>query len=474
MRKVIVLGAGFGGLSVAWMLARKGGFDVTVIEKKDVTGGLCATFEHKGHLLDYGPHKCYSVIPGILDELKSLMGNEFLKLEKSNSIFLFNKFLKYPLSITDLILKMGLSNMFACMGSVASTFIKKKKDPESILSYKDYMIDKFGKQIYQLVFEPLADKIWADPHTLSADIARARIPATNIIDTLLRASGLKKESQHTDAAYFYYPEKGFGRITQRMHEEIIKLGGKILTDTFPVAINTHSGHVRSVDVETKEGKKTLDCDLLLSSINIKNLIELIKDETGQLLLEEALSFARSLEYRAVFLVYFFLNREHVTNHHWIFFPQRDVIFGRIFETKSMSEHVGPNGESAICCDFTDYEGGPLWNMSDHQLIDKCKEDLKKVGIIKEEWIKDSLLLRVPKFYPRYDIEYKDKVSSLYKEMKKVSNLLLTGRIGFYNYNNSDHCLDMGRFIADDLAGGKEPNEIWDALEERVAHYRIVD
>ena len=52
----------------------------------------------------------------------------------------------------------------------------------------------------------------------------------------------------------------------------------------------------------------------------------------------------------------------------------------------------------------------------------------------------------------------------------VQSLLLPGRLGMYNDNNSDHFADMGRFIAENLVAGKE---IWDALEEGVKDYKIV-
>ena len=53
--------------------------------------------------------------------------------------------------------------------------------------------------------------------------------------------------------------------------------------------------------------------------------------------------------------------------------------------------------------------------------------------------------------------------------------MLTGRLGMFNYNNSDHCLDMGRFIADRAwREGGRPREIWSGLEERVRTYRIID
>jgi len=85
-----------------------------------------------------------------------------------------------------------------------------------------------------------------------------------------------------------------------------------------------------------------------------------------------------------------------------------------------------------------------------------------------------MVKRLPGFYPRYDLLYKETISDLYRSLRRFDNLLSTGRIGFYNYNNSDHCVDMGKFIAARLEDAKAPQEIWSELEERVANYRIVD
>jgi len=53
-KKVIVIGAGFSGLSTASYLAKEG-YDVTVIEKNESAGGRCSSFEADGFVFDMGP-----------------------------------------------------------------------------------------------------------------------------------------------------------------------------------------------------------------------------------------------------------------------------------------------------------------------------------------------------------------------------------------------------------------------------------
>ena len=471
MKNAVILGGGVGGLSAAWMLARKKMYHVTVVEASPAVGGICGTFNHGDFLLDYGPHKFYSVIPGIMDEAKDLMGQEFVWHEKKNCIYLANQFLKYPLSMADLLTKLGLNNMVSCAQSAFGVLLKRgnSKPPES---YEDYLIAHFGRQIYKLIFEPLADKVWGDPSSLSADIAHSRIPNNGLLDVFLRATGIKKESPLTSAKHFYYPCRGFGRIAERIREEIVKCSGEVLTETLPTKINSEGGRITAIEVKKGGEFHILPCDLLVSSIHLDKLTELLwAKEKG---LQGVMRDGHKLQYRHALLAYIFLNREQVTDQHWLFFPQRDIIFGRVFEPKLMSKEVAPQQDTVLCCDFTDYEGGRLWNQPDQQLIARCISDLEKVGIIKHPWVKKTFMKRLPKAYPRYGIGYKDAVSLLYRGLKQYVNLLLTGRVGFFNYNNSDHCIDMGRFIADNLESGKEPSWIWEALEQRVAGYQIVD
>jgi phytoene dehydrogenase-like protein len=51
---IIIVGAGFGGLSAAALLA-KDGHEVTVLEKNEGPGGRASVFKEKGFTFDMGP-----------------------------------------------------------------------------------------------------------------------------------------------------------------------------------------------------------------------------------------------------------------------------------------------------------------------------------------------------------------------------------------------------------------------------------
>ena len=65
---VIVIGAGFGGMSAAALLA-KNGFDVTVVEKNDQPGGRAIVWKEKGFVFDMGPS--WYLMPEVFDDFFS-------------------------------------------------------------------------------------------------------------------------------------------------------------------------------------------------------------------------------------------------------------------------------------------------------------------------------------------------------------------------------------------------------------------
>ncbi len=89
-KKVLVIGAGFAGLSAASVLANAG-FKVTVIEKNSIPGGRARKFEENGFVYDMGPSWYW--LPDVFERFFGLFGKQvsdyykLLRLDPSYRIF---------------------------------------------------------------------------------------------------------------------------------------------------------------------------------------------------------------------------------------------------------------------------------------------------------------------------------------------------------------------------------------------------
>ncbi|MEX2160750.1 MAG: FAD-dependent oxidoreductase [Anaerolineales bacterium] len=469
-KQIVILGAGVGGLAAGYFLARTGKYQVTLLEKESVIGGLCASFERGGFVLDYGAHKLYSVIPGVLDEITSLMGDRLLKLPKKNRLYIDGHLVDYPLKLGNLAKVLGPARFLKLGFGYGVEVLKGLVNRRAPRNYAEYIIRRFGRPTYELVFEPLADKVWGDPASLHPEMARTRLPASGGLELILKLLGLKKETADTNAEFFFYPRAGFGDWPQALAEGIKAHGGQVLTSVDVRGLEMKAGKVSQVLAGVEGQQKQYICDTLVSSLPLPLLGRMVFGDSDA----EFNQAVTGLQFRHLVLVYIQLKRPLVFEDQWIFFPQRNVVFSRLFEQKQMNPELGPADRSVITADFTAAEGSELWQAGDEALIERVIEGLVKIGFISRDEVMDSFVIRKKNFYPRYDLAYAEKMKLVSDKLRKVPNLLTTGRIGMYNYNNSDHCADMGRFIADHLAAGEAPPEIWRALEQRVADYKIVD
>ncbi len=83
-KKVIVIGAGFSGLSAACNLAAEG-FDVTILEKNEQTGGRARQYQAQGFTFDMGPSWYW--MPDVFEQFFARFGrkaSDYYQLERLN------------------------------------------------------------------------------------------------------------------------------------------------------------------------------------------------------------------------------------------------------------------------------------------------------------------------------------------------------------------------------------------------------
>ena len=189
--------------------------------------------------------------------------------------------------------------------------------------------------------------------------------------------------------------------------------------------------------------------------------------------ERMIEEAEKLKTRSLVLLYLFFDKPRIINANWTFFPEPQFIFNRLSEQKSFSPYTVPENKSVmvaeISCDFNDR----LWNDPDREIMELVAKDLEKAGIMRREEIRDYFTVKLKDIYPIYLIGYEQNLGEIVEYLDGFENLISIGRSGLFNYNNTDHCLDMGRTAASHIISGRGI-EGWKMARQKFKTYTIVD
>ena len=468
-RKAIVIGAGITGIATAWALSEKG-YSVTLLEKNAQLGGFAASFKHKNYILDYGPHKIYSTLPGIMNKYKEILGDDCLVVKKKNSLRLLGKYLSFPPKIGQMamdipkmaILRCGLSFSY----SLAQNTLTKKK----VISYEDYFLKGFGMQAYKLLFEQYAWKVWGDPKTLSEELARKRTPVPSIFHLAKNVIFGTKDKPEVSADIFYYPKYGIGQVCDKLVDSIKRNGGTIKAEVDIIAINKEENKIKSVSYQDKQGKHEEKADIVVSTIHLSDLTALFHPA----LPKEIITASSNLKFRALVMVYVFVDKNKINmKDNWIFFPEKEFIFNRVSDHASFSAYTCPEGKTVITAEVTCNAEDDFYNSKPEEIYAKVIADLEKADIIKKNDVEEFIVRKARRVYPVYTIGFRIFLDKVIEHLSNIDNFYTLGRQGLFNYNNTDHCIDMALHLAEYIqnSGSKED---WKKKLEYFDSYRIVD
>ena len=463
-RKAIIIGAGITGLRIGLYLVENG-FDVKIIEKSSKTGGMTASFNYKDFVLDYGPHKFYSQIPGVYEDFREIVGEgDYLKVKKKNSIRLLGNYFDFPVKLSQLF---TMINPFLTL-KIALDLIKEKTKSYLPKNYEEYFIKGFGKTGYKIVFEGFANKVWGNPKNLAVELAIRRSPAKSIFE-VVKTALIKGEDISAD--YFLYPKHGYGVICDNLAKKIIENNGEIILNSQILDINLNKNYITNVNLFlNNKDKKQLPCDLLISTMAINELIPLIK---GKSITETTKDSLKNIKFRSLIIAYVFLKKEKTLKDNWIFFPEREFCFNRVAEQKSFSKYTCPKDKTVLTAEITCNFGDKTYNAPEDEIKDKIINDLVKAKLIKREEVYDFIIRKAGRVYPVYDLNYKKNLNLVLDWLDEIPNVFTAGRLGLFNYNNADHCLDMAKVVSKIIINNKNREE-WKKAREYFNKYRIVD
>ena len=444
-----MLGAGLAGLSTAYMLALEG-FKVTVLEKSDGVGGLARSFQRSGYTYDYGPHRFHTGNPEVIDLITDLLGDNVGIRDRTSRIFMENHFFNYPLKLDNILKNLPVSvlvrsfvDFFAI--KVKNLFVKPRED-----NFESWVLNRYGRTLYRMFFGVYTEKTWGIPCTqISADWASQRISLLSLWDAVKKTVFRPKvgNQPRTYVSKFWYPKHGgIGRISTRLAEEIEKLGGRIILGADVRELVTVGNRVETVVYSSGDEDREETPDALVSTIPITVLSRLITPGAP----EEVHDATSRMKHRSMVFVYLALDRDRVTDDHWIYLPDDKLTVHRISEFKNFSEHNTPEGKTLLCCEITCDHGDEIWGASDENLREIAVKDLTLIGLLRHGDVEKSWTHRTRYAYPIYDLDYMRHLNAVKGFVDSIGNLYSAGRQGLFKYNNMDHSIEMGIEVSRDL------------------------
>ena len=504
----VIAGAGPAGLTAALELLRTTDVKPVIFEAEDVVGGISRTARYNGNRMDIGGHRFFSKSDTVMDWWQGILPlqgsaskddiaigrsvplveggpdpeqTDYVMLCRSrlSRILFLRKLFDYPVSLNgDTIRNLGLWRMM----KIGLSYLKVQLLPaRKEKSLEDFMINRFGVELYRTFFRDYTEKVWGVPCSkISPDWGGQRIKGLSITKTVIHAvkqifAGKKKaESGNANGAdirqkdtetsligQFLYPKFGPGQLWETVAEKVQELGGEIRMNSKVVGVNrdAQGKTVESVVVESRNAggetvTESVPCDYFLSTMPVKELVAAMDSEKNPVP-AEVRRVSDGLVYRDFITVGLLLDKLEIKNpakpgtpesklkfvaDNWIYVQESDVKLGRIQIFNNWSPYLVADPEKVwIGLEYFATEGDEMWRMPDADFIKFAIAELDKIDVAKPESVRDSVVFHIKKAYPAYFGTY-GEFGKVRDYVDPIENLFLMGRNGMHKYNNMDHSM----------------------------------
>jgi protoporphyrinogen oxidase len=441
---VLVLGAGPAGLACAMELSRNGRRTM-VVERDEQVGGLAKTLTIREgdltFLTDIGPHRFFSKNKYLYDFIEDLLHEEWRKVPRLTRQFIDGKYYNYPVNFGQVVSKLGF--LRSCRIGVDYFLARLRYGlfGKPMKTFEDYVVANFGRALAEFSMINYTEKIWGIPvRDIHPDWAKQRIHGLNLWSVLTKAIGLGgKKGPKSLVDEFYYPQFGTGTIYEEIGKHLAETGTKMLLRSEPVKVRHDGRRVTSVDLRTPEGVVTVRPDHVVESVPLTHFLTLLDPPPPP----EVLAAASALRWRAQVYLFLTLDKDKVTDDNWIYFPSKDIPFGRTSEMKNFSKDMCPPGKTSFFVEFFTFEDDPLWSMTTEQVLDLAMPYFESWGFFSRKEVRKAYLWKRRHVYPVYDSAYKSRLATIASWLERLENLVYIGRPGRFRYTNQDHSLEMG-------------------------------
>ncbi len=414
---------------------------------------------------------------------------------RKSRIYYLRRFFDYPIKLTGgTIRNLGPVRMVRIGVSYVASRIKPIRPEKSL---EDFLINRFGRQLYLTFFKSYTEKVWGVPcDQISAEWGAQRIKGlslTTAVKHFVRKSLRKRPrtggkggaaqdvaQKGTDTSLierFLYPKFGPGQLWEHVADKVRLGGGEICMRATVDRVVTDGERVVAVEAVMGDGsRQSFAGEFFFSTMPMRELTVAL-ERGGAAVPANVREVSEGLQYRDFITVGVLANRLDVKEPDgglirdtWIYIQEPDVQLGRLQIFNNWSPYMVANPEKVwIGLEYFCYDTDPLWAMPDEQLKAFAAGELEKIGILRTAEVLDAHVVRVPKTYPAYFGTYQ-RFEELRGWVDGFENLFLVGRNGMHKYNNQDHSMLTAMAVVDGIAEGRvDKAAVWAINTEQEYH-----
>lgn len=467
---IYILGGGPAGMALADGLIDAKGGPFVLLERGTRLGGLAQTPHWEGagdH--DLGPHKIFSLDQQLVQRIESLLpASGWLTREKVSTIYMKGHYLPYPPSPFSLAGVFGLPAFIKMVMGYGMAKVGGLLGGKQPGTFEEDLEGRLGAPLYEILFKPIAEKLWGDPTLLDVKLSKGRVQTPALTEVIGRLIGLKKSSEF-EALTFRYPKGGLGKIWDAI-EAKGKGHGEFRLGCTVTGIEATDGRITTIHYQCDGQDNSIQLgpdDYVVSTLPLGLSTRIMSSCLPAHIpaLAEKVVVLNDL-----LLVFFHIDKPQLMKESWVFIPDPDIAFHRLSEQESFDPGMTPDG-SIVCCEIMSSDTRAFASKSDEELCQAAKDGLASMGYTGFT-IRQQRVIRLPKSYPVFRTGYEEGLAELIQVMDGFSNFRSIGRQGAFNYIGTLDAMDIGYGIANWLA--EDRRDSWQAERERTSHYPVLD
>ncbi|MEE2777193.1 MAG: FAD-dependent oxidoreductase [Acidobacteriota bacterium] len=427
MTEIAILGAGMAGLGAAHRLGAEG-VGTAIFEKHAFHGGHASSFAHPtGFVFDDGPHISFTKSDRVRELFAQGVDGEYLESPTRVDNYWRGHRIKHPAQCNlyglpeDLVVRV-------LVDFIAAT----QQDHPEPKDYREWLIATYGKTFAETFPMQYGRKYHtAAAEEMTTDWLGPRLYRPELEEVLRGALAPSTPDVHYVSQFRYPKRGGFVSFLERFAATSeLRLGCCV------VGVDTGSRTMRFAD------DSEVDYGHLVSSLPLPEIVKLVVDVP-----DDVQAAAERLACTECIVVNVGVDREDLSDCHWTYFYDRDVVFTRVNYPHLLSPNNVPAGSGSVQAEVY-YSRKYLPRTEEPEaLIEPVIADLKRCSVLSD----DDTILHTNATLVRYAnvIFDHDRTAALDRVRGFLADVGVEtcGRYGEWGYHWTDESFTSGEDAA---------------------------